>query len=57
MNANPDISPTAGLARMAGVNTIGYSALIKRICDLALAKRADNYSERWERTLRLSGLG
>jgi D-alanine-D-alanine ligase len=57
VNANPDISPTAGLARMAGVSAIGYSALIKRICDLALAKRADNYTERWERTLRLSGLG
>ena len=57
VNANPDISPTAGLARMAGVVAMDYSALIRRICDLALAKRAENYSERWERTLRLSGLG
>ena len=57
VNANPDISPNAGLPRMAGVSAIDYSALIRRICDLALAKRAENYSERWERTLRLSGLG
>jgi D-alanine-D-alanine ligase len=57
VNANPDISPNAGLARMAGVVAMDYSALIRRICDLALAKRAENYSERWERTLRLSGLG
>jgi D-alanine-D-alanine ligase len=57
VNANPDISPTAGLARMAGVATFGYSALIRRICDLAIAKRGENYTERWVKTLRLSGLG
>jgi D-alanine-D-alanine ligase len=57
VNANPDISPTAGLARMAGVATLGYSDLIRRICDHALAKRGDNYTERWVKTLRLSGLG
>jgi D-alanine-D-alanine ligase len=57
VNANPDISPNAGLPRMAGVSAMDYSALIRRICDLAMAKRAENYSERWERTLRLSGLG
>ena len=57
VNANPDISPNAGLPRMAGVSAMDYSALIHRICDLALAKRAENYSERWGRTLRLSGLG
>lgn len=57
VNANPDISPAAGLARMAGVATVGFSDLIRRICDLALAKRGDNYAERWAHTLRLSGLG
>jgi len=57
VNANPDISPTAGLARMAGVAALGYSDLIRRICDHALAKRGDNYTERWVKTLRLSGLG
>jgi len=57
VNANPDISPNAGLARMAGVATMSYSDLIRRICDHALAKRVDNYTERWVKTLRLSGLG
>ena len=57
VNANPDISPSAGLARMAGVATVGYSDLIRRICDYALAKRGENYTERWVKTLRLSGLG
>jgi D-alanine-D-alanine ligase len=57
VNANPDISPNAGLARMAGAATIGYSALIRKICDLALAKRQVDPSERWIQTLRLSGLG
>jgi D-alanine-D-alanine ligase len=44
VNANPDISPTAGLARMAGVATMSYSDLIRRICDHALAKRGENYT-------------
>lgn len=57
VNANPDISPTAGLARMAGVATLGYSQLIRRICDQALTKRGENYADRWAHTLRLSGLG
>jgi D-alanine-D-alanine ligase len=57
VNANPDISPNAGLARMAGVAGIEYSQLIRRICDHALAKRSENYADRWAQTLRLSGLG
>jgi D-alanine-D-alanine ligase len=57
VNANPAISPTAGLARMAGVATMEYSQLIRRICDQALAKRGENYADRWAQTLRLSGLG
>jgi hypothetical protein len=42
---------------MAGVAAVGYSDLIRRICDAALAKRGENYTERWVKTLRLSGLG
>ena len=57
VNANPDISPGAGLARMAGVATIGYSQLIRKICDCALARKHDDHAERWINTLRLSGLG
>src|SRR5439155_297313 len=57
VNVNPDISPTAGLARMAGVATLSYGDLIRKICDHALAKRGSNYTERFVKTLRLSGLG
>ena len=57
VNANPDIGPGAGFARMAGVAGMTYSQLIRRICDLALDKPAENYSERWDKTFRLSGLG
>ena len=57
VNANPDISPDAGLARMAGVVGMDYPALIKNVCERALAARTENESERWAKSLRLSGLG
>lgn len=57
VNANPDISPGAGLARMAGVATIGYTQLIRKVCDCALARPLDDHAQRWVKTLRLSGLG
>jgi D-alanine-D-alanine ligase len=57
VNANPDISPGAGLARMAGVATMNYSQLIRRICDHALKRPLDDHVERWTKTLKLSGLG
>lgn len=57
VNANPDISPDAGLARMARVAGMDYPALIKNVCEGALAARTENESERWAKSLRLSGLG
>jgi D-alanine-D-alanine ligase len=36
VNANPDISPAAGLARMAGAAELDYSTLIRRIAERAL---------------------
>ena len=39
VNANPDIAPDAGLARMARVAGIDYGALIRHICELGLAAR------------------
>ena len=57
VNANPDISPGAGLARMAGVATIGYSQLIRKVCDYALARPQSDHVQRFAKTLRLSGLG
>ena len=57
VNANPDISPDAGLARMAGVAGMDYPALIKNICESALSAKQETGTERWAKTLRLSGLG
>ncbi len=58
VNANPDISPDAGLARMAGVAGIEYPALIRTICQQALdaSKTVRTNVERWDLVQSLSGL-
>jgi D-alanine-D-alanine ligase len=58
VNANPDIAPDAGLARMARVAGIEYPALIRLICQEALdrAKRKHSTAERWDLMQSLSGL-
>lgn len=56
VNANPDISPDAGLARMAGVAGLDYDALIRKVCDLAVAAKSSDSGDAWAKTLRLSGL-
>lgn len=58
VNANPDIAPDAGLARMARVAGIEYSALVRTVCELALERsRVEVFSdERWSLAQRLSGL-
>ena len=58
VNANPDIAPDAGLARMAGVAGMPYSALIREICQLGLTRPREvvaNESE-WALAQRLSGV-
>lgn len=55
VNPNPDISPGAGLARMAGVAGMDYAALVRRVCEIALAHPAVNAAELWPRALLLSG--
>jgi D-alanine-D-alanine ligase len=58
VNANPDIAPDAGLARMAGVAGIEYPALIRDICEMALARgrgRA-HIDHRWAAAQHLSGV-
>jgi D-alanine-D-alanine ligase len=57
VNPNPDISADAGLARMARVAGMDYSALIRRICEAGLNQRIDTNPELWQRSLRLSGMG
>ena len=58
VNANPDISPDAGLARMARVAGIEYSALVRRICELGLDKSRgkEMTAERWALAKTLSGV-
>ena len=58
VNANPDISPDAGLARMARVTGIEYGALVRRICELGLQRARDGAStaDRWELAQKLSGI-
>jgi D-alanine-D-alanine ligase len=58
VNANPDISPDAGLARMAGVAGLDYPGLIHAVCEHALARAhgVPSVAERWELAQRLSGI-
>jgi D-alanine-D-alanine ligase len=58
VNANPDIAPDAGLARMARVAGIEYGALIRQVCELGLqrARETATNAERWAMAQRLSGL-
>lgn len=56
VNANPDIAPDAGLARMARVAGMDYGALVRAICQLALERRRVPDEERWALAQRLSGI-
>ena len=56
VNSNPDLSPEAGLARMAGVAGMDYAALVQTICDHALSRPRSTTLERWALAQRLSGV-
>ncbi len=58
VNANPDIAPDAGLARMARVAGIDYAALIRSVCQLALERERSTVpaDQRWALAERLSGV-
>ena len=58
VNANPDISPDAGLARMARVAGIEYGAMIRTVCELGLARDRERREAgtRWADSQRLSGV-
>jgi hypothetical protein len=58
VNANPDIAPDAGLARMARVAGIEYGAFVRQACELGLqrAREGSTTAERWALAQRLSGV-
>ena len=58
VNANPDISPDAGLARLARVAGIEYGALVRRVCELGLerSRQGAMTAERWALAKNLSGV-
>ena len=56
VNANPDIAPDAGLARMARTAGIDYSRLVRVVCDHALAEPKPKTAATWELAERLSGI-
>lgn len=58
VNANPDIAPDAGLARMAGVAGIEYPALVRTVCELGLERSRETVSvdDNWALAQRLSGV-
>jgi D-alanine-D-alanine ligase len=56
VNANPDVSPTAGLARMALTAGIDYPALVRLIATQALAVQDAVRPDDWTLTQQLSGV-
>ena len=56
VNANPDFAPDAGLARMARTAGIDYAAMVRIVCEQALAQPRQESDERWARKVRLSGV-
>jgi D-alanine-D-alanine ligase len=58
VNANPDIAPDAGLARMAGVAGIDYGAMVRQVCEHGLqrSREAMAAGDRWAHAQRLSGI-
>jgi D-alanine-D-alanine ligase len=55
VNANADISPDAGLPRMANVAGIEYDDLIGHVASLAFDREMATPAEAWARALKLSG--
>ena len=56
VNANPDFAPDAGLARMARTAGIDYPALVRLVCEDALAQPSVAAADQWARKQRLSGV-
>ncbi len=55
VNANPDIAPDAGLARMARASGKDYAELVLRVCELASERGSIEPGEAWALAAQLSG--
>ena len=56
VNSNPDLSPDAGLARMARVEGLDYGALVRAICERGLHRERPSTLDQWALAQRLSGV-
>lgn len=56
VNANPDIAPDAGLARMARVSGMDYAALISGVCEAGLRRQRRLAENPWVLSAKLSGM-
>jgi D-alanine-D-alanine ligase len=56
VNANPDVSPSAGLARMAQAAGLDYPALVRLIATHALSARTQVKPDDWTLAQQLSGV-
>ena len=56
VNANPDIAPDAGLARMACAAGMDYPALISAVCEAGARRQRQLEENRWALSARLSGV-
>jgi len=58
VNANPDIAPDAGLARMARIAGIEYATLVRTICELGITRRREQQlqPDGWALAQQLSGM-
>jgi D-alanine-D-alanine ligase len=56
VNANPDIAPDAGLARMARVAGMDYAALISTVCEAGMRRQRRLAENPWALSARLSGM-
>lgn len=56
VNANPDIAADAGLARMARVAGMDYSALISAVCEAGLRRQRRLEENPWVLSAKLSGM-
>lgn len=56
VNANPDFSPDAGLARMARVAGTDYPALVRQVAQVAIGRRPFSGTDGWAEAQMLSGM-